>query len=163
MRKYGFISVLSAFLFLVASATIADAQGKRPDYGPVISLANAKAVANATREYGLSKGWNLAVAVVDNHGFLIAFERAENTQTASVQIAVDKARVASMYRRPTAAFAGAMAKGRIAVLSLRGVVASPGGVPIMKDGKVIGAVGVSGARGVDDGEAALAGVAKVKF
>lgn len=162
MRKFGLIGLITALL-LVNAAIVAHAQGKRPDYGPVISLEKAKEIGAAATAYGVAKGWNLAAAVVDNHGFLIYFERAENTQTGSIEIAIDKAKSAAMFRRPTAAFAKAMADGRIAVLSLRGAVASPGGIPIMVDGKVIGAIGVSGAEGGQDAEAAQAALDKVKM
>ena len=81
----------------------------------------------------------------------------ENTQYASNDIAIGKARAAATYQRPTRAFADAIAKGGPAMLSLGGIFASPGGVPIMVDGKVIGAVGVSGVTGDQDEQCAMAG------
>ena len=88
--------------------------------------------------------WNVAVAVVDNPGILVYFERMDNTQTASMDIAVGKARAAATYRRTTRVFMDAINKGGMATVTLPGVFASPGGVPIMVDGKVTGGVGVSG-------------------
>ena len=103
-------------------------------------------------------GWNVAVAVVDNHGFLVYFERMDNTQTASMDIAVGKARAAATYRRPTRVFMEVINKGGPATGTLPGVFASPGGLPIMADGKVIGGVGVSGATGDQDEQCSKAGL-----
>ena len=82
----------------------------------------------------------------------------DNTQSASARIAVDKASAAAMYRRPTRAFADAIAKSGPAVMTLPGVIASPGGLPIMSDGKVIGGFGVSGVTGDQDEQCAKAGI-----
>ena len=103
-------------------------------------------------------GWNVAVAVVDNHGFLVYFERMDNTQTASMEIAVGKAKAAAAYRRPTRVFTDVINKGGVATATLPGVFASPGGLPIMVDGKVIGGVGVSGVTGDQDEQCSKAGL-----
>ncbi len=99
----------------------------------------------------------MAIAVVDNHGFLVYYERMDDTQTASVQIALDKAKTAAMLRRPTKALEDAIVKGRVVLMS---IAASPveGGVPIMSGGKVIGGIGVSGANSDQDAAAAVAGI-----
>lgn len=102
--------------------------------------------------------WNVAVAVVDTHSYLVYFERMDQTQTASVDIAVGKAKAAATYRRPTRAFTDAINKGSPATATLPGVFASPGGMPIMVDGKVIGGVGVSGVTGDQDEQCAKAGL-----
>ena len=107
-------------------------------------------------------GWRMAVAIVDNHGFLVYFERMADTQTASVDIAVDKAKAAAMFRRPTKAFEDGIAKGRNALLGLRGATPIEGGVPIMVGGKVLGGVGVSGANSDQDAAAAMAGLKAVQ-
>ena len=101
--------------------------------------------------------WNVSVAIVDTHGALLYFERSENTQYASNDIAIGKARAAATYQRPTRAFAEVINKGGPATATLPGVFASPGGVPIMVDGKVTGAVGVSGVTGDQDEQCAKAG------
>ena len=99
--------------------------------------------------------------MVDTHGYLVYFERMDNTQNASKDIAMGKAsesrRRAATYRRPTRAFADVINKGGPATATLPGVFASPGGVPIMVDGKVIGGVGVSGVTGDQDEQCAKAG------
>jgi uncharacterized protein GlcG (DUF336 family) len=102
----------------------------------------------------------MAVAVVDNAGQLVAFERMDNTQTASVQVSQDKAVSAAMYRRPTKAFQDVLAAGGAGwrVLTLRNANAVEGGVPLVVDGKIIGAIGVSGGSSDQDGVVAKAGV-----
>ena len=131
----------------------------RPEYGPDITIENAKKIAAATLAECAKNQWNVAVAVVDTHGFLVYFERMANTQTASIDIAQGKARVGAMYRRTTRVFADVIAKSGPAVMTLPGVVASPGGMPIFADGKVIGGVGVSGVTGDQDEQCAKAGLA----
>lgn len=148
---------ISLGIAFAAFATFAAAQG-RPDYGPSITLGTAKKVAAATLAECQKNKWNVAVAVVDTHGSLLYFERLENTQYASNDVAIGKARAAATYQRPTRAFAEVINKGGPATATLPGVFASPGGVPIMVDGKVVGAVGVSGVTGDQDEQCAKAGV-----
>ena len=143
-------------LALASAASLASAQG-RPEYGPTINIATAKKVAAATLAECQKNNWRVSVAVVDNHGALLYFERMENTQYASNDIAIGKARAAATYQRPTRAFADAINKGSPATATLPGVFASPGGVPMMVDGKVVGAVGVSGVTGDQDEQCAIAG------
>jgi glc operon protein GlcG len=141
----------------LAAASVAAHAQQRPEYGPEVSIAAAKKIAAGTLAECAKNNWNVAVAVVDNHGFLVYFERMANTQTASVEIAIGKARTAATYRRPTRVFQDVINKAP-AVATLPGVVASPGGVPIFVDGKVIGAVGVSGVTGDQDEQCAKAGL-----
>ena len=117
----------------------------------------AKKIAAGVLAECQKNGWNVAVAVVDNHGFLVYFERME-TQTAGVEVAIGKARSAATYRRTTRVFVDAINKGGPATATLPGVFASPGGIPIMVDGKVTGGVGVSGVTGDQDEQCAKAGL-----
>lgn len=144
-------------LAAAAFACAASAQDRRPDYGPTVTVTQAKKVAAGVLAECAKNSWNVAVAVVDNHGFLVYFERMENTQTASMDIAIGKARAAATYRRPTRAFTDAINKGSPATATLPGVFASPGGLPLMADGKVIGGVGVSGVTGDQDEQCSKAG------
>src|SRR5689334_12328249 len=146
-------------LSLAAFAVTAAAQDRRPGYGPTVNTATAKKIAAGTIAECAKNGWNVNVAVVDNHGFLVYFERMEDTQYSSNDIAIGKARAAATYRRPTRVFADVINKGGPATATLPGVFASPGGVPIMVAGKVTGAVGVSGVTGDQDEQCAKAGVA----
>ena len=143
---------------LVAFAASAAAQDRRPDYGPAVEAAAAKKIAAGVIAECQKNSWNVAVAVVDTHGYLVYFERMGNTQIASVEIAIGKAKSAATYRRPTRVFMEGINKGGPATATLPGVFASPGGVPIMLDGKVTGAVGVSGVTGDQDEQCAKAGL-----
>jgi uncharacterized protein GlcG (DUF336 family) len=143
---------------MAAFAMTAVAQDRRPSYGPSVNLAAAKKIVAATIAECQKQGWNVAVAVVDTHGALVSLDRMDDTQIAGIEIAIMKAKAAATYRRTTRAFEDALVKGRIATVTFPGVVASPGGVPIMADGKVTGAVGVSGVLGDQDEQCALAGI-----
>jgi len=150
---------LATVVALAACSSLAFAQDRRPDYGPDVNTATAKKIAAAVIAECQKNSWNVAVAVVDNHGGLVYFERMENTQYASNDIAINKAKTAAVYRRPTRAFADVINKGGPATATLGGgLTASPGGVPIMVDGKVTGGVGVSGVTGDQDEQCAKAGL-----
>jgi glc operon protein GlcG len=144
-------------LALAASVGVVSAQDRRPGYGPALTTAIAKKIAAGTIAECQKNGWNVAVAVVDPHGSLVYFERMEDTQYASMDIAIGKAKAAATYRRPTRAFVDVINKGGPATATLPGVFASPGGVPIFVDGKITGAVGVSGVTGDQDEQCAKAG------
>ena len=148
---------LVAAVALAACSTLAVAQERRPGYGTPVTTATAKKIAAGVIAECQKNGWNVAVAVVDPHGGLVYYERMEDTQTASYDIAIMKARAAATYRRPTRAFMDVINKGGPATATLPGVVASPGGVPLMVDGKVTGAVGVSGVTGDQDEQCSMAG------
>jgi uncharacterized protein GlcG (DUF336 family) len=144
-------------IMLSGFVTFAAAQ-PRPPYGTDVTLEQAKKIAAATVAESQKNSWRMAIAIVDNHGMLVYFERMADTQTASVQVALDKAQAAAMYRRPTKAFEDGIAKGRTALLGLRGATPIEGGLPIMLGGKVIGGIGVSGANSDEDAAAAVAGL-----
>ena len=142
---------------LALFAASASAQ-QRPDYGTPVTINQAKKIAAAVVAECAANKWNVAVAVVDTAGYLVYFERIENTQNASPEIAIMKAKAAATYRRPTRVFADTIAKAGPAIMTLPGVVASPGGLPIMVGGKVTGGVGVSGVTGDQDEQCAKAGL-----
>ncbi len=144
-------------IMLAGFVTCAAAQ-PRPPYGPDVTLEQAKKIAAGAAAESQKNGWRMAIAVVDNHGMLVYFERMPDTQTASVQVALDKAQAAAMFRRPTKAFEDGIAKGRTALLGLRGATPIEGGLPIMVGGKVVGGIGVSGANSDEDAAAAVAGL-----
>ena len=144
---------------LAACSSLALAQDRRPDYGTPVNIVQAKKIAAGIVAECAKNQWNVAVAVVDNHGYLVYFERMDNTQTASMDIAVNKAKTAATYRRPTRVFMDVINKGGPATATLGGgLTASPGGLPIMVDGKVTGGVGVSGVTGDQDEQCAKAGL-----
>lgn len=133
-------------------------------YGPSITLEQARQVLQAAQEEAESRDWAVAVAVVDTSGNLVAFEKRDDTQTASVQVSQDKAISAAQYKRPTKAFQDAVAGGGVGlrVLGLRNAVAAEGGEPLLLDGRVIGAIGVSGMTSEQDGTIARAGAAALE-
>jgi uncharacterized protein GlcG (DUF336 family) len=127
-------------------------------YGPPISLDRAEAAVAAAVAEAKKHDWKLNVAVVDSGGNLVAFQRMDGAQLASIPIAQHKARVAATFRRETKAFENAVQQHNYNyVLSLDGVIASRGGIPIVERGKLIGAIGCSGATGSQDEVACKAG------
>lgn len=143
--------LFSLLTFALSSAVNAQS------YGSDIGIEAAKKVGAATIAECAKNNWRVAVAVVDTHGTLVYFERIDDTQHASVRIAVAKARAAATFRRSTRVFVDAINKGSPATATLPGVIASPGGLPIIAGGKLIGGVGVSGVTGDQDEQCAKAG------
>jgi glc operon protein GlcG len=152
------VSRIALCFSLAAFAAVAAAQDKRPGYGTPVNTATAKKIAAAVLAECQKNGWNVAGAVVDPHGALLYFERMEDTQWASNDIAIGKARSAATYRRATRGFADAINKGSPSTATLGAIYASPGGVPIFVDGKITGAVGVSGVTRDQDEQCAKAGL-----
>jgi len=150
----------AAPILLLAGALVApDARSQQPNpYGAPISIEAARRAAVAALVEGKKNGWTVAAAVVDGGGALVYFERIDGTQSGSSEVAVAKARSAAAFKRPTKAFEEALAGGRQALLSLPGAIALEGGIPLILDGKIVGAIGVSGATSPQDGVCAQAGV-----
>ena len=151
--------------FLVASTIIFCALSARSQmmpnpYGPPISVDTAKKAAAAALDEARKNNWKMAVAVVDPNGDLVYYEKMDNTQLGSSQVSIDKARSAARFKRPTKAFQDALAAGGagLRILGLEGAVPVEGGIPIVADGKIIGAIGLSGDTSDHDGVCAQAGV-----
>jgi len=125
----------------------------------VITLEGARRMLAAAGAEARKNNWNVAIAVVDESGNLIAFEKLDDTQVASVDIAIGKARTAARMKRPTKALEDAVSGGRTVMLAVEGIVPLEGGVPVVVDGRIIGAVGVSGVTSQQDAQVASAGVA----
>jgi len=120
-------------------------------YGAPISLQRAQALVQAAVAEATKRGWAMNVAVVDSGTNLVAFSRMDGAQLASIAVSQHKARTAAKYRRPTKAFEEAVQKsGFNYVMTLDDVVASRGGIPLIEDGKLIGAIGCSGGSGSQD-------------
>jgi glc operon protein GlcG len=131
-------------------------------YGPPVSLDQAKKIAAGAVVEANKNNWRVCIAIVDTHGFLKYYEMMDDTQTASATVAIDKARTAAMFRRPTKMFEDAIAGGRNALLGMGGATPIEGGLPIVSNGKVIGAVGVSGLTSPQDAQVAQAGLDSLK-
>ena len=157
------LKFVGMFGFLLLSATAVFAQMPVP-YGASINSDAAKKFAAGALAEARKNKWFMAVAIVDTAGDLVYFEKIENTQAASVTIAVDKARSAARFKRPTKALQDALAAGGdgLRILGLNGAVPVEGGVPILMDGKIVGAIGVSGGTSQQDSQCADAGIAAAK-
>jgi uncharacterized protein GlcG (DUF336 family) len=155
MKMRHWIAVAASGMSFAASVAFAQV----PQYGPNVTLDQAKKAIAAAVAEAKKNNWPVAIAVVDNAGLLVAYERLDGTQTGSVQVSQDKAVSAAMYRRPTKAFQDVVAGGGagLRILNLRGASAVEGGLPLMADGKVIGGIGVSGVNADQDGMVAKAG------
>jgi glc operon protein GlcG len=130
-------------------------------YGAPISLEKAEAALAASLAEANKRGWQMNMAVVDSGGNLVTFKHMDSSQLASISIAEHKARTAVKYRRPTKLFENAMQSGVIYVATLDDVIASRGGIPLIEDGKIIGAIGCSGGTGSQDEVIAMAGAATI--
>ena len=132
-------------------------------YGPPISLARATEIIAVAIAEARKRDWKLNVAVVDSGGNLVAFERMDGAQLASIQIAEHKARASATFRRETKVFEnGIQQNASYYMLTLDGVVGSRGGIPLVAGGKLIGAIGCSGGSGSQDEVACKAAVAALK-
>jgi len=152
-----------AAMILLCGLAIAKAQMPNPLGGPV-SLENARKAAAPALAEAEKNHWTVAVAVVDTGGNLIYYEKMDNTQIGSANVAIEKARTAALFKRPTKAFQDVLAGGGDGqrILSLKGVVAIEGGIPLVMDGKIVGAIGVSGATSAQDAQCAKAGADVLK-
>jgi uncharacterized protein GlcG (DUF336 family) len=131
-------------------------------YGAPISLSRAQAAIEAARAEAEKHGWPLNIAVVDSGANLVAFARMDGAQLASIAVSEHKARAAASFRRPTRVFEESLQKSDYKyVLTLDGVIGSRGGIPLIEDGKLIGAIGCSGGTGSQDEVACLAGAATI--
>ncbi|MSQ54719.1 MAG: heme-binding protein [Betaproteobacteria bacterium] len=147
---------------LLALATVTGHAQQRPDYGQSINLENAKKAVAAAQAEARKNSWNVAIAVLDIAGNLVTYERMDQTQTASVQVAIDKGVSAAIYRRSTKVFEDLVGKGAVRLMNLRNASMVEGGLPIFVDGKVVGGIGVSGVNSDQDGVVAKAGADAIK-
>jgi uncharacterized protein GlcG (DUF336 family) len=156
-------TVLLAGALVLLFASFVRAQGTM-SYGTPITVEMARKVAAPAVAEARRNGWTMAVAIVDTHGDLVYFERMDDTQVGSVDVAIAKARSAARFKRPTKAFQDAVAAGGegLRVLALTGAVPVEGGLPLVSEGRIIGAIGMSGGTSAQDGQAAAAGTAVLK-
>lgn len=153
-----------AVLVLALSPTMARAQQLPNPYGAPVSLADAKKAAAAAIAEAQKNKWTVAVAIVDPGGNLIYYEKLDNTQIGSAKVAVEKAKSSAIFKRPTKAFEDALAAGGdgLRTLGLDGAVPLEGGFPLIMDGKIVGGIGVSGAKSSEDAVCAKAGADALK-
>ena len=133
----------------------------RPPYGPTITLSQAKAAVAAAEAEARRNDWTVVITIVETNGAVVMSEKMDGTQYGSIEVSKGKATTAALFRRPSRDFAAGMAGGNAATLAL-GVVPIEGGELILVDGRIIGAIGVSGGTSPQDGQMARAGAAAVK-
>ncbi len=124
---------------------------------PALTLATARKIIAAAEAEAAKQKWPVVIAVVDDGGHLICLHRLDNAQFASVEIAIQKAKAAVAFKRPTKEWEKMLAEGQHRVLNLPGVLASEGGVPLTWRGQIVGAIGVSGVKPSEDGQVARIG------
>ncbi len=172
MKLTGFACILAAAVTLAGEAFAQQPTANPLDavpeaipfdhpYGAPVTLERASSVVAAALAEAGRRGWKLNVAVVDGGGHLVAFSRMDGAQLGSIDTAQHKARAAAQFRRETKVFEAGVQAGMNHLLSLDGVIAMRGGVPLIEDGKIIGAVGVSGGTGSQDEVVAKAGLAAI--
>ena len=122
-----------------------------------LTLEVAKQISAAAEAEAAKNKWTVAIAIVDEGGHLIHLAKIDNTQYGSVDVAIQKAQTSAAFKRPTKVFEEAIVGGRNAIIALKGALPLEGGLPIIHDGKVIGAIGVSGVKSTEDGQVAKAG------
>jgi uncharacterized protein GlcG (DUF336 family) len=151
IRAVTVFSILLACLF--ASVAVGEPLQKKS-----VSLEDAKKAAAAAAAEAKKNKWNMAIAILDDGGNLVYFERSDETQIGSIDIAIGKARTAVAYKRPTKVLEDVLNSGQYAILSFPNTLPREGGLPILWDGKVIGSIGVSGGTSPQDAQVAKAGV-----
>jgi glc operon protein GlcG len=163
MVRKNLVRLVVAMILVLGVLAGALAQMPNP-YGMPVSLENAKKTAAPALAEAAKNNWNVAVAIVGPSGDLIYYEKMDNTQLGSANVAIDKARSAALFKRPTKAFQDLVAAGGegMRILRLQGAVPLEGGIPLVMDGKIVGAIGVSGATSAQDAQCAKAGADSIK-
>ncbi|HYL84802.1 MAG TPA: heme-binding protein [Candidatus Angelobacter sp.] len=157
--------VKGAVAVLLVAVALGSALAQTPSpYGMPISLENAKKAAAPALAEAEKNHWNMAVAIVDPSGNLVYYEKMDNTQLGSANVAIEKARSAALFKRPTKALQDALAAGGdgLRILRIQGAMPVEGGIPLVMDGKIVGAIGVSGASSAQDAQCAKAGADVLK-
>ena len=130
-----------------------------PQYGPPLSLTDAKRVASAAEAEAQRQGWAMVIAIADSSGHVVVLNKMDHAQYGSIDLALAKAKTATHFKRPTKLFEDTVAQGGVGLrlLSAPDFCLFEGGLPLLRDGKLVGAIGVSGARSDQDGIVAEAG------
>jgi uncharacterized protein GlcG (DUF336 family) len=159
MNPHRFLTAL-AIVAAVAAPTLAQTMS----YGTPVTSDTAKKIAAPAIAEARKNNWTMAIAIVDPAGDLVYFERMDDTQVGSADVAVAKARTAARFKRSTKVFQDAVAGGGegLRMLGLPGVTPVEGGLPLVVGGKIVGAIGASGGTSAQDGQVAAAAVAALK-
>jgi uncharacterized protein GlcG (DUF336 family) len=162
--KHHLLTCLALLAAVALAPGSAAAQGQPNMYGPSVTSDQAKTAAAAAIAEARKNQWTMAIAIVDPAGDLVYFEKMDNTQVGSVDVARAKAVASARFKRPTKAFQDALAAGGEGwrILSLEGAVAVEGGLPLIIGGRIVGAIGASGGSSQQDGVVAAAGAGTLK-
>lgn len=135
-----------------------------PPYGPPIGIENARKVMTAAEAEAIKNNWAVVIAIIDSGGNLVMLLRRDDVQLSSIDISVGKAKTALMFKRPTKVLDDAISSGGTGLrfLALKDIVPLEGGMPIVLDGKIVGAIGVSGVLSAQDSQIARAGIDGLK-
>jgi glc operon protein GlcG len=158
-------SIRPTLILILLTLATSYALGQMPNpYGPNIGVDTAKKAAAPAIAEAKKNGWMMAVTIVDTAGNLVYFEKMDGTQTGSVNVSIEKARTAALFKRETKTFQDTVAAGGegLRILALPGAIPVEGGIPLLLDGKIVGAIGVSGGTSAQDAQAAKAGAATLK-
>lgn len=150
---------LAALILLALATSTTTSLADQLATKKALTLAITKKIAAAAEAFASQNDWNVVIAVVDDGGHLIYLQRMDGVQTGSIEVALGKAKSAAAFKRPGKVFSDAVEGGRNALIALPGALPFDGGVPIKVDGEVLGAIGVSGVTGEQDGMIADAGAA----
>ncbi len=162
MKARNLLPMIATAIVLALTSPGRSSAQTQPEELPVkrvLTLELAKKIAAAAEAEALKRGATVVIAVVDDGGHLVVLLRLNDTQVASVEVGIGKARTAAIFRRPSRVFEEQIKNGRTASLVLPGATPLQGGVPILVGGKVIGAIGVSGNTPQEDEDIAIAGAA----
>ena len=164
MRMHTLLSAVVGLVIVLAAVSVSAQAPVAPPppqipYGPPITLEQAKKALAAAETEAMKNKWNVVITILDSGGHLVAMHRLDGTQLGSIQAARDKAYSAVLYRRPTKVFQDLVAQGgaNLRLLALAGGSPLEGGIPILVDGKIVGAIGVSGVTSEQDAQVAKAG------
>jgi glc operon protein GlcG len=142
MNRLKFLIVIFALIY--SFPFISNAQQLKLATKPVLTLEAVKAIAKISSEYAARNKWDVVIAIVDDGGHLLYLERMDGVQTGSIEVAIQKAKTAAAFKRKSKAFLDALKNGRSELVALPGGVPFDGGVPLVWNDQVVGAIGVSG-------------------
>jgi len=149
----------SLFAPVRAQTAVQQQAAQAPPYGPPITLDQAKRAMAAAELEAAKNAWQVAITILDSGGNLVMFHKGDNTQLASITASEGKARTALTFKRPSKALDDAIAAGGagLRLLAIKDITPLEGGIPVVVDGKIVGAIGVSGALSSQDAQVAKAG------
>lgn len=164
MRMERLLSLVVGTVLVFAAASASAQAQAPPPYGTPISLEQAKKVMTGAEAEARKNNWNVVIAILDSGGNVVMLHRMDGAQFGSIEVAHDKAYSAVAYRRPTKVFQDAIAQGgaNLRILGLKGASPVEGGIPLILDGKLAGAIGVSGGTSQQDAQVGQAGIDALK-